>query len=109
MEIISYAQNFEDVLLWRALQHVGRGVYVDIGAQDPIIDSVSRALYEPGWRGVHVEPTAQYAELLRHDRPDEVVIQAAVSDRSGLMDLYVIPYTGQSTGSKRIAENAGRH
>jgi FkbM family methyltransferase len=109
MHIVSYAQNFEDVLLWRALQHVRHGVYVDIGAQDPIIDSVSRAFYEQGWRGVHVEPTAQYAELLRQDRPDEVVIQAAVSDRSGLMELYVIPNTGQSTGSKRIAEHAGRH
>ena len=32
MTVISYAQNFEDVMLWRALQHVGTGYYVDIGA-----------------------------------------------------------------------------
>ncbi len=40
----SYAQNFEDVMLWRALKHVSNGYYIDIGAQDPSIDSVSLRL-----------------------------------------------------------------
>ena len=61
MQIISYAQNFEDVILWRALKHVERGFYIDVGAQDPVINSVSLAFYEKGWRGVHVEPTKFYA------------------------------------------------
>ena len=26
---ISYAQNFEDVMLWRALKHVEKGFYID--------------------------------------------------------------------------------
>ena len=55
MSIVSYAQNFEDVMLWRALGHVSNGFYIDVGAQHPIIDSVSKAFYEHGWRGVHVE------------------------------------------------------
>ena len=38
----SYAQNFEDVMLWRALKHVQKGTYVDVGAQHPVIDSVSK-------------------------------------------------------------------
>jgi len=63
MGITSYAQNFEDVMLWRALKHVEKGFYVDIGAQDPLVDSVSLAFYEHGWRGVNVEPTQQYSEL----------------------------------------------
>ena len=41
MTFISYAQNFEDVMLWRALKHVEKGFYVDVGAQDPVVDSVS--------------------------------------------------------------------
>src|SRR5438874_710793 len=103
MPIISYAQNFEDVLLWRALQHVAVGTYVDIGAQDPVFDSVSKAFYEQGWRGIHVEPTAQYAELLRQDRPDEIVIHAAVADQAGMLKFYEVPDTGMSTGSEKIA------
>ena len=55
MSIVSYAQNFEDVLLWRALGDVVGARYLDIGAQNPVVDSVSLAFYQAGWRGVHVE------------------------------------------------------
>ena len=104
MPIVSYAQNFEDVLLWRALQNVKAGVYIDIGAQHPIFDSVSRGFYERGWRGIHVEPSIQYSELLRGDRPDETVIHAAVSDRAGMLRFFEIPDTGLSTATTEIAE-----
>jgi hypothetical protein len=50
MIFTSYAQNFEDVLLWAALKDVNSGFYIDIGVQDPEKDSVSLAFYEKGWR-----------------------------------------------------------
>ncbi|UVS94908.1 FkbM family methyltransferase [Burkholderia glumae] len=102
--ITSYAQNFEDVMLWRALSHIDSGFYIDIGAQDPLVDSVSLAFYEHGWRGVHVEPTARYADALRAHRPDETVIQAAVAARSGMLNFFEIVGTGISTADPVIAE-----
>ena len=108
--MISYAQNFEDVILWRALKTVQNGFYIDIGAQDPILDSVSRHFYEAGWRGVHVEPTSTYAVKLRRDRPDEEVLQCAVGGSGGSMRFFEIPDTGLSTGVEHIArghEEAG--
>lgn len=102
--IVSYAQNFEDVMLWRALGHIKKGFYIDVGAQNPIVDSVSKAFYEHGWRGIHVEPTPAYVDALRKDRPDETVISAAVSDRVGNMTFYEIPGTGISTGEASIAQ-----
>jgi FkbM family methyltransferase len=97
MSFVSYAQNFEDVMLWRALKHVQNGVYIDVGAQHPVIDSVSKAFYEHGWRGIHIEPVPTYAELLRKDRPDETVLQVALADAEGVLELNVIPDTGLST------------
>ncbi|MGO4527064.1 FkbM family methyltransferase [Microvirga sp. 2MCAF35] len=97
MTLTSYAQNFEDVILLRALRHVECGTYVDIGAQDPVVDSVSHAFYQRGWRGVHVEPVAAYAELLRSQRPDEKVIEAAITPEQGHVPLFEIPKTGLST------------
>ena len=85
---VSYAQNFEDVMLWRALQHVATGFYVDLGAQDPIVDSVSLAFHERGWKGIHVEPTPHYARLLRERRPGDTVIEAAVGNESGLLTFF---------------------
>ena len=104
MNITSYAQNFEDVMLWRALRHVPNGFYIDVGAQHPVVDSVSKAFYEHGWRGIHVEATTTYANLLRQDRPDETVLQTALSDHHGALTFYEIPDTGLSTGDKSIAE-----
>lgn len=97
MAFTSYAQNFEDVMLWRALSHVTNGRYIDIGAQHPVIDSVSLAFYERGWRGTHVEPVPAYAALLRQHRSDETVIEAALTDVDGPVELNVIPATGLST------------
>ncbi|WP_186099574.1 FkbM family methyltransferase [Burkholderia gladioli] len=104
---VSYAQNFEDVMLWRALSDIEQGSYVDIGAHDPRIDSVSRAFYERGWRGIHVEPIAQDVERLKQDRPDEIVIQAAVSDQRGTVVIHEM--SGLSTGIDAIAKQHGEH
>lgn len=103
MPFISYAQNFEDVMLWRAFKHIEHGFYVDVGAQDPVIDSVSKAFYDRGWRGVHIEPVPHYAELLRSSRPDETVLQVALSDSEGTLDLNVIAETGLSTAVEAYA------
>ena len=102
--LISYAQNFEDVILWRALKHIDRGFYVDVGAQDPVKDSVSLSFYEAGWRGVHVEPSPHYAAKLRAARPDEEVIGAAISRNSGLITFYESVGTGLSTCDPILVE-----
>ncbi|MEF3074304.1 FkbM family methyltransferase [Methylobacter sp. Wu1] len=104
MSFVSYAQNFEDVMLWRALKHVQNGVYVDVGAQHPVVDSVSKAFYEHGWHGIHIEPVPAYAELLRKDRPDETVLQVALADVEGMLELNVIPDTGLSTAVDEYAQ-----
>jgi FkbM family methyltransferase len=103
LTIISHAQNFEDVILWRALKHVERGTYIDIGAQDPAVDSVSLAFYKRGWRGVHVEPVASYAEQLRNARPDEQIIEAAIALEEGDIPFFEVPETGLSTSDAAVA------
>ncbi len=100
--MVSHAQNFEDVILWRALKGVERGFYIDVGAHHPIIDSVSLLFYERGWRGLHVEPMPEMAAKLREGRPDEIVVQAAVTTRSGPVELLQIGSSGLTTGDQDI-------
>lgn len=106
MTLVSYAQNFEDVILWRALKHVAQGCYIDIGANDPVVDSVSLAFYERGWRGVHVEPMPEYAIKLRAARLDETVIEAAIGEGSKPTELFSFAGTGLTTSLPR---NAAQH
>jgi FkbM family methyltransferase len=101
---VSYAQNFEDVMLWRALGHIERGLYIDLGAQDPVVDSVSLVFFNHGWHGIHVEPSARYAQSLRDQRPGDTVIQAAVADGNGVLSFFEIPDSGISTADPKIAE-----
>ena len=95
--IISNAQNFEDVILWRALGHVQPGFYVDIGAAWPDLHSVTKAFYDHGWRGINVEPSPALHSLLTAARPRDVNLQVAVAASVGLMNLDVVPDTGLST------------
>lgn len=106
--IVSYAQNFEDVILWRALAHVGIGNYIDVGAQSAYEDSVSRAFHEQGWHGVHVEPMPFYAEQLRRERTGDVVVQAMVGAEEGMGALFAMSGTGLSTSREDLAEGYER-
>jgi len=103
---LSYAQNHEDVVLWRVLQHVTPGRYVDVGAADPVVDSVTCALYERGWTGVHVEPVPAYAAALRDARPNDVVVECGIGAESGSALLSVVDGTGWSTFDPHAAELA---
>jgi FkbM family methyltransferase len=104
MSFISYAQNFEDVMLWRALKHVDLGFYIDVGANDPDYDSVTKAFYERGWRGINVEPVPQWFERLEKARPQDINLQLALGAEPGEITLYEIPDTGLSTAEKKFAE-----
>lgn len=95
--IISYAQNREDILLWRALHDVENGFYVDVGAQDPSDDSVTRAFYDRGWSGINIEPVTGYFEKLTKERPRDLTLGVALGDRAGWATLYEFSDTGLST------------
>ena len=103
MRFISYAQNFEDVMLWRALKHVSQGFYIDVGANDPEVDSVTKAFYDRGWHGINIEPVPQWFARLAQERPRDVNLQVAVGAEAGEMVFYEVPSTGLSTGRGEIA------
>ncbi len=104
MTFISYAQNFEDVLLWRALGQVGTGFYIDAGAAHPDVDSVTRAFYDRGWSGINVEPVPEAARRLRAARPRDTTVQAALGSVPGRTVLHHVEGTGLSTTSAAFAE-----
>ena len=94
----SFAQNNEDVVLWRALGGVRAGRYIDIGANHPTEFSISWPFYQLGWRGITVEPVAAFAAMHRQVRPEDLMVEAAISatpNRSVI--LHEIPDTGLST------------
>lgn len=105
MSFISYAQNLEDVILWRIFKHIQNGVYIDVGANDPVMNSVTKAFYDHGWRGINIEPMQQYYQRLRQERAEDVTLPLAAGAEEGVFVYYEIPDTGLSTLNSAIAEH----
>ncbi|HEY9723236.1 MAG TPA: FkbM family methyltransferase [Oscillatoriaceae cyanobacterium] len=101
---VSYAQNYEDVMLWRALKHVPRGFYLDVGAWSPDEDSITRAFYERGWRGLNLEPNLEWQAQLSAKRPEDINLPLAIADRPGSETFYFFANLGLSTLDAAVAE-----
>ena len=82
MSFVSYAENFEDVLLNRVFGAKPLGFYVDVGAYHPVEGSITKAFYDRGWSGINVEP-GEIFDVLAAARPRDVNLRIAVLDRTG--------------------------
>jgi FkbM family methyltransferase len=107
--MVSHAQNFEDVMLARALNNIKGGFYVDVGAWDPNIETVTRHFYETGWRGINVEPAPTYYAMLQTCRPRDINLRLAAGKENGRTAFTLIDGTGMSTLDAKVAHNQGRH
>jgi FkbM family methyltransferase len=104
MNFVSYAQNFEDVLLWRALGHIKNGFYIDIGANDPEQHSVTKAFYERGWYGINVEPLKQYHQDFLRQRPRDINLCIAAGAEDGEITLFEVPSVpGWASADPKVA------
>jgi FkbM family methyltransferase len=88
MTFITFAQNYEDVMLWRALKDIPTGFYIDVGANDPVEDSVTKAFYDRGWRGINVEPLQVHIDALNHLRPRDINLAIAAGETEGELELW---------------------
>jgi FkbM family methyltransferase len=103
---VSYAQNFEDVILWRSLSRVENGFYIDIGAQHPINDSVTCAFYERGWSGINIEPHKNFLDLLQQSRSRDLNLGCLVGAKSGSINFdLAMDGSGLSTSKQEFADN----
>jgi FkbM family methyltransferase len=112
MTFISYAQNFEDVMLGRALKHVAQGFYIDVGAAWPDEDSVTKAFYDRGWRGINVEPNPVFYRQLQEHRPEDLNLREAIGSHEGVATMHCVVDTGLSTLDDTVAQkhqSEGRH
>lgn len=107
--MLSYAQNGEDVLLRRVLHEIKRGVYVDVGAQHPTVDSVTRHFYDQGWHGINLEPHPAYFAALQRERPRDINLNLAVSDHAGTANFHFVEDSGLSSLHAGALQVAAKH
>ncbi len=87
MPFVSFAQNAEDVPLWRVFKDQPVGFYVDVGASGPD-QSVTTAFYQRGWYGLNLEPAPHLFAELQTVRPRDINLQVAASSQAGTATLF---------------------
>ena len=101
--ILSHAQNGEDVVLSRAFADQKAGFYIDIGACDPVEDSVTMHFYERDWHGVNVEPDRNLFEAFLRQRPRDANVCAAVGRIRGRLEFHPTGTRGHGTLDATLA------
>lgn len=102
--MISYSQNFEDVILARALQKVEIGFYVDLGASDSTLGSVTKHFYDNGWSGINVEPNPSSFKSLAQERPRDINLNVGISANPTTSTFYCITENQLSTFDRALGE-----
>lgn len=88
--MISYAQNLEDVLLWRCLKNVKDGFYIDVGAHHSEIDSVTKWFYDKNWHGINIEPVQELFREIEKNRPRDINLNVAAGDGEEDANFYLV-------------------
>jgi len=104
--MISYAQNFEDVILARVFNGQNEGFYVDVGAGDPVYLSVTKWFYDQGWSGINIEPNAALFRKLTADRLRDVNLNCGAGAERGEAVFFETEIPELSTFDQRLAASA---
>lgn len=103
----TYAQYNEDIILLALLHDIEKGFYVDVGANYPVVDSVTKLFYEKGWRGINIEPIPALFKQLQKERPADINLQVGVGEKAGELQFYEnVHIPGHSSFSRSEAEHA---
>lgn len=99
---ISYSQSGEDNIIRYILNTIQRDIskitYLDLGANHAVHLSNTYGFYSEGARGVLLEANPELAEELIRQRPDDIVINKCLAEKSGEnTDFYILNGDGLSS------------
>lgn len=101
--LISYSHpnDREDVILYNALCDEKEIFYIDVGSNDPFLQSVTKLLYDmKNAHGINLEPQENLYKITLKERPRDITLCVGVGEKEDTMTLYI-----QSGLSTVVAEN----
>ena len=97
---ITNSQFLEDYILFCVFYDIKFGFYIDVGANDPNIISVTKSFYLKGWYGINIEPLRDKYESLLINRNRDINLNIGVGKSEGNATLYLF-----GEGSTLFKEN----
>lgn len=104
--VVSYAQNREDIILAGFFSNqIEPGFYVDIGANHPTHDSVTKYFYDLGWHGINIEPNPDLFQDIIKKRTRDTNLNIGIGSKKGNLKLRAYKNHGLSTFSKELKDD----
>jgi FkbM family methyltransferase len=101
---LSYSQSGEDMILDTIFCNVSNGVYIDIGANNPFVQSNTHFLYSKGWHGVNIDALPGSMTDFKKIRPRDINIEVAISDNETELNYYMFDSSFYNTFSDKDIE-----
>lgn len=98
----AFSQAGEDVIILGFIKALGEENFswLDIGAHHPLYLSNTALFYRKGFRGINIEADPSLIKEFYRKRPEDINLNALVSDKSGKQDFYIINPPTLSTFSE---------
>ena len=90
----SYSQAGEDIEIDKLLGNKDKGIYIDVGANDPRRFSNTKRFYDKGWWGINVEPDPDCFEKIKKARIRDINLNIGIAGRNSNLTFYkFLPHT----------------
>tara|TARA_B100001173_G_scaffold308243_1_gene318159 strand:+ start:720 stop:1439 length:720 start_codon:yes stop_codon:yes gene_type:complete len=83
-----YSFSGVDVQIEFIFRNQKKGIYLDIGCQNPIKNNNTFKLYKKGWNGINIDLDIDNINLFNQARPDDININKAISSDIKIVDLF---------------------
>ncbi len=84
----SYSFNGVDLIIDYFFKEKNDGIYVDVGAQNPVSNNNTFLLHKRGWRGLNIDLDEENIELFRSARPKDYNFNFAISSKEENKKLF---------------------
>ena len=101
----TYSQCLEDFILYCIFYDIDNGFYIDVGANDPNVITVTKAFYLNGWHGINIEPLPDMYKKLLNDRSRDINLNIGASEKEDTLSLFL--HKEGSTVNKKIFKEKG--
>lgn len=94
---VSFSKSGDDIQLYKLINNPVPGVYVDIGCWHPVKSSNTYFFYHRGWKGICIDPNPELVALYKKLRPNDVFINAGISNSKTPLDYYMLKESSMNT------------
>jgi len=104
----SYSQSGEDMILNTIFKGKKKGFYIDVGANNPKMNSNTHFFYKLGWCGINIDALPGSMNKFNLIRPRDINLEIPISDKEETLKYYMFSSSSFNTFSDEMANSCNQ-